>query len=226
MRLAAYARVSTVEQVDHGQGLDIQAFAIKKWAKSSGHRIDHFFQDEGVSGAIEDREGLESALACIGYNGVEGLVVTSLDRLARSLTVQEAALQQAWSAGGRVFAVDSGEVLADDPDDPMRTFVRQVLGAVSQLEAGMIRRRLKRGREHKAARGGYAHGAPPYGYAASGGELVPDEAEQEITTAILVMRESGASLREIARHLNDQGIPSKHGGRWHPTTVARVLNQD
>lgn len=226
MRLVGYVRVSTVEQVDHGQGLEIQELAITKWAESNGHRIAHFFQDEGVSGTIEDREGLESALASIGCDGVKGVVVTSLDRLARSLTVQEAALQQAWCAGGRVFTVDSGEVVADDPDDPMRTFVRQVLGAVSQLEAGMIRRRLKRGREHKAAQGGYAHGAPAYGYRASDGELVPDEAEQEVVEAVLRMRRDGASLRDIARHLNSQGIPSKRGGRWHPTTVARVVNHD
>ena len=65
MRLAAYLRVSTVEQVDHGQGLDIQESAINKWARSNGHRIAHWFQDEGVSGTIEHREGLESALASI-----------------------------------------------------------------------------------------------------------------------------------------------------------------
>jgi DNA invertase Pin-like site-specific DNA recombinase len=74
---------------------------------------------------------------------------------------QEAALVQVWQAGGKGFAVDTGEVLADDPDDPVRTFVRQVLGAVSHLEAGMIARRLRRGRHHKAEQGGYAHDAPP-----------------------------------------------------------------
>lgn len=49
-------------------------------------------------------------------------VVSSLDRLARSLTLQEASLQQVWGSGGSVFAVDTGEVMADDPDDPVRTF--------------------------------------------------------------------------------------------------------
>ena len=121
-------------------------------------------RDAGVSGTTDEREGLTEALAAVRYNGADGLVVHTLDRLARSLTVQEAALQQVWSAGGRVFTVDQGEVLADDPEDPVRTFVRQVLGAVSQLEAGMIARRLRRGRQHKAEQGGYAFGGPPLGY--------------------------------------------------------------
>ena len=157
------------------------------------------------------------------FNGADGIVVSSLDRLARSLTLQEASLQQVWASGGNVFAVDTGEVKADDPDDPVRTFVRQILGAVSQLEAGMIARRLRRGREHKAAQGGYAHGAPPYGFTAESGQLVPDPDEQRIVLEMIDMRAAGSSLRGIATHLNTSGVSAKRGGTWHPQTVARVL---
>lgn len=224
MKVVGYARVSTSGQVEDGHGLEIQDSAIREWTKQHRHRLVAMYRDEGVSGSTDAREGLEEALTGVKYNGIEGLVVASLDRLARSLTVQEAALQQVWSSGGRVFAVDTGEVLADDPDDPIRTFVRQVLGAVSQLESGMIARRLRRGREHKAKMGGYAHGAPPYGYRAEGGELAPDRDEQEAISLAVEMRESGASFRQIANHLNDEGIASKRGGRWHPQTVARVVD--
>jgi len=130
--------------------------------KEHGHRLVALHRDEGISGTVEidGREGLTEALAAIRFNGAQGLVVTTLDRLARSLTVQEAILAQVWSAGGKVFATDDGEVLADDPDDPARTFIRQVMGAVGQLERGLIARRLRRGRQHKAETGGYAWGAP------------------------------------------------------------------
>jgi DNA invertase Pin-like site-specific DNA recombinase len=173
----------------------------------------------------EDRTGLEEALSAIRFNGASGLVVTSLDRLARSLSVQEAALQQVWSGGGRVFTVESGEILADDPDDPMRTFVRQVLGAVSQLEAGMIARRLARGRHHKAETGGYAYGAPPFGYRSEGGELVPDPIEQDVIDQMADLRGQEMSLRQIAATLNEKRVASKRGGQWHPQTVSRVLGQ-
>ena len=146
MRVVGYVRVSTVGQVQDGQGLAIQEKAIRSWVKEHKHRLVGVYRDEGVSGSVEEREGLEEALEAVKFNGADGLVVNSIDRLARSLTVQEAALVQVWNAGGKAFAVDQGEVLEDDPDDPMRTFVRQVLGAVSQLEAGMIARRLRRGR--------------------------------------------------------------------------------
>jgi hypothetical protein len=37
------------------------------------------------------------------------------------------------------------------------------------------------------------------------------------------MRDQGWALRKIAGALNDQGITSKKGGRWHPQTVKYLL---
>jgi hypothetical protein len=59
-----------------------------------------------------------------------------LVRLARTLVVQEAVLGHVWKHTGRVFAVDVGEVLQDDPDDPMRTAIREIMGVFAQRERG------------------------------------------------------------------------------------------
>ncbi|MFI0218858.1 recombinase family protein [Streptomyces lydicus] len=59
---------------------------------------------------------------------VQGIVVPNLDRLARELVVHEAALAQCWKHGGRAFMADQGEILPDDPEDPMRTAMRQLMG--------------------------------------------------------------------------------------------------
>ena len=77
-----------------------------------------------------------------------------LDRLARDLMTQEAALGRVWRHDGRVFTVDKGEILADDPADPMRTAFRQMLGVFAQLERGMIRARMDAGRQAKNERAG------------------------------------------------------------------------
>ena len=225
MKLVGYIRVSTNGQVEDGAGLQIQESSVRTWAKTNGHTLEEIYRDEGVSGSENERDGLAEALTAIKFNGADGLVVPSLDRLAPSLTVQEAALQQIWRADGAVFTVETGLVPADDPDDPVRTFVRQVLGAVSQLEAGIIRRRLLRGRRHKASTGGYTHGAPPFGWRAEGGELVPDPAEQEVVRMMRSSRERGDSLRSIAKQLNAERISPKRGETWYPQTVARVLQR-
>jgi DNA invertase Pin-like site-specific DNA recombinase len=95
-------------------------------------------RDERVSGTEDaaDRPGLTAALTMIEDRGAEGLLVARLDRLARTLAVQEAVLGHVWKHGGRVYAADVREVLQDDPDDPMRTAMRQMMGCSLNSSAG------------------------------------------------------------------------------------------
>ena len=134
MKLVAYLRVSSETQLE-GFGLDVQEAGIKKWAKANGHTIVATFTDAGVSGAKDavDRPGLTDVLSELANPpAADGMVVYRLDRLARALTVQEAVLALVWRDGGRVFTVEDGEVLEDDPDDPMRTAIRQMRGVFAQ----------------------------------------------------------------------------------------------
>lgn len=225
MRLTAYLRVSTDLQAEQGLGLSVQRHAIRAWAKASGHRIVQWFSDEGVSGThdVDARPGLLDALATLEAGEAAGLVTYRLDRLARKLTVQEATLARIWSLGGTAFAVDLGEVPQDDPDDPMRTALRQMVGVFAQLDRGMIAARLRAGRRMKAARGGYAGGAPSFGQRAEGRALVVDDTEQETVARITCLAREGLSSRQIAEALNTEGRPSKRGGTWSSATVCRVL---
>ncbi len=40
---------------------------------------------------------------------------------------------------------------------------------------------------------------------------------------ILDMKRAGASINEIARRLNRDGIPTKKGGKWYASTVSNIL---
>ena len=226
MKLIGYARVSTEQQAEKGLGLEVQERAIRRWVKDNGHRLVAILRDEGLSGARDsaDRPALAEALEAVESHRADGMVVYRLDRLARLLTVQEAALAQIWNHRGRCFAVDTGEVLQDDPDDPMRTAMRQMIGVFSQLERGMIGARMRAGRRLKAERGGYAGGRPPYGYRAEGRQLVPDSNERGAIAQAVRLRKQGASLRDIASELEGVGFVRKGGTeRWHPVQVARLL---
>ena len=145
MKVVAYARVSTRGQAEDGLGLSVQAEGIEKWAKANGLELVAIVTDEGISGTRDawDRPGLTEALTMLENGSADGLVVHRLDRLARSLTVQEAILAHLWRLGRAMFTVDSGPVLQDDPDDPMRTAMRQMAGVFAQLERAMLVKRLR-----------------------------------------------------------------------------------
>ncbi len=230
MKISAYLRVSTDAQTEHGLGLDVQRQAIRAWARQHGHKITSWHRDEGVSGSngLDGREALPDAVGEVRDHRAAGLVIYRLDRLARDLILQETLLAEIASLGGQVFSTMPGEqdVIEDDPEDPSRRLIRQVLGAVSEYERSLIRLRLRNGRRRKAERGGFAYGSPPYGWRTESRELVPEPAEQAALVLIRELRAAGQSVRSIAAARAADGHQPTRGGRWHPETIRRVLARD
>lgn len=228
MKLAAYTRVSTANQAEHGFGLAVQKETISRWARSQGHTITAWHEDAGESGAdgLDARLGLADAIESIRTGTARGLIVARLDRLARDLVLQETLLGEIRKHKGRAFSCSAGEdaYLEDDPDDPSRKLIRSILGAVATYEREIIRLRMAAGRARKKAAGGYASGRPGYGWRAIDGELVPDPIEQSQIDLMRSLRASGASLNHVAIVLERLEVPTKiPGGRWQPNTVARIL---
>jgi DNA invertase Pin-like site-specific DNA recombinase len=237
MKVVAYLRVSTIEQADKGYGLDMQRQAIAKAANSIGAKVVAWCADEGLSGAkpAVDRPGLGEALTMVRLGQADGLIVRDLDRLARAVTVQEAVLAEVWQRKSAAVytSVPAQEVLRDDPDDPMRTAMREMAGVFAGLERRMIAKRLRDGRKTKAANGGHVNGPAPYGWRTSKrtpsnphGALVEVASEQKALRLMRSMSAAGASTREIARALNAEGHPTKRGGTWSSPTVSRIIQRD
>ena len=227
MNLIAYTRISSDGQLD-GFGIDTQERAIASWTKTHGHRIVGTVSDVGVSGATDavDRPGLSAALEALDAREAHGLVIARLDRLARALTVQEAALAFIWRSGAEVFTADSGQVLRDDPDDPMRTALRQVVGVFAELDRRMVVKRLRDGRAAKSATGRKAVGSYAYGYVGVGKgkrrDAAPQSAEQSAIAFILEARRAGRSYRQIAQALDLQGHLPRRAAKWSPVSVRSV----
>lgn len=228
MKLIPYLRVSTDRQADEGTGLDVQSDAIRRWAKANGHTLTKAYTDRGVSGAkeLEHRPRLMDAIGALKARQAGGLVVYRLDRLARDLIVQESLLAEMRRLGAQVFTTSPAEAgyLEDDPTDPSRRLIRQVLGAVAEYERAMTALRLRSARDRKRELGEYAgFGSPAFGLRSEGGNLVPADDEQRAIRRIVELRSDGASLPVIASTLAAEGVTSKRGGPWHPTTISRVL---
>lgn len=226
MDLVAYLRISSESQLD-GFGLPVQRKAVRAWAKSNGHRVAHEIIDSGVSGtrSAADRPGLSAALDMLRPPPrAQGLIVARLDRLARALTVQEAILAVAWRSDATVFTADGGEVLRDDPNDPMRTAIRQMQGVFAELERSLVTKRLRDGRQAKREAGSHAVGQHPYGRQPGGRGVdgVIDLDEQRVIDRITQLRGSGASYRAICSTLNSDGIRPRRAAVWSPAVVRRI----
>jgi DNA invertase Pin-like site-specific DNA recombinase len=233
MNLTAYLRVSTTAQALDGYGLDVQKKACRAWAKANGHRIVDWCTDAGISGDLDatDRPGLSAVLDALRPPPkATGLLVARLDRLARSLTVQEAVLQVAWRAGASVFTADAGEVLPDDPSDPMRTAMRQMAGVFAQLDRALVVKRLRDGREAKAAQGRHAAGTYPFGYRGVGEgktrDAAPNPDEQATIARIIELRNDGQSFREVAETLDAEGRRPRRAASWSAMSVRNIVARE
>jgi DNA invertase Pin-like site-specific DNA recombinase len=230
VKTVAYLRVSTDRQAEEGLGLAVQEQAIRAWARESKHRIVAWHRDEGVSGSngIETRLGLADALDDLRAHRAQAIVVYRLDRLARDLVLQEQLLAELRRMPRELFTTAAGEqdYLRDDPTDPSRKLIRQVLGAVNEYERAMIRLRLQAGARRKKEQGGYAGGQPPFGWAARNGQLVPVEAEQSIIRRMRELRAAGVSCRQVAAALNTEGTLSRNGKPWQDVVIGRILQRD
>ncbi len=223
-KVLGYTRVSTQEQVT-GYGLEVQAKAIRDYAKVNGLRLVRILSDEGQSGTngLDARVGLAEALAIVERGEVAGIVVARMDRLARDLLLQETLMARMRQAGAEVISVSEPDM---DSDDPTRVLVRQVLGSISQYERALIRGRMMAGKAAKVAGGGYGGGRPPFGWRAEGKELVPEPREQEVIALIRQLHDEGLSSRQIAARLEEAGHRPKVGDRWSSNQVLRVVQRE
>ena len=135
--LIGYARVSTDEQ-----DLTAQRDALA----ALGVAPERIYVDHGLTGTNRARPGLREAMAaCRG----DILVVTKLDRLARSLpdardiVAELTAREVALSLGGSVH----------DPTDPVGRLLFNVLAMVAEFESDLIKMRTREGMKVARAKG-------------------------------------------------------------------------
>lgn len=217
-----YLRVSGKRQVK-GDGFSRQREAILAYAKSAKYNIVDEFCDEGVSGTkeLEGRAELAALLDLCRSGEIKVVLVERADRLARDLMVGEVILGQFRDLNVRVIAVDSGTDLTAHNDDPTRTLIRQVLGAVAQFEKSVMVSKLRAARERARIRHGSCEGRKPFG-------KNPEEKKTLIRMKQLrriVNETCRLSYAKIADILNDEGHQTRHGRPWVSGTIRKILKR-
>jgi site-specific DNA recombinase len=164
VRIAIYGRVSTSQQVDHRtieQQLERLAAAVRARA-ADGWTLDpaHLFRDDGYSGAVLARPGLDRLRDAVKGREIDRVLVTSPDRLARNYVHQMVLLEEWAQAGCAAEFLD--RPMSDDPHDQL---LLQIRGAVAEYERTLIAERMRRGRLAKLRAGLLLPWTyPPYGY--------------------------------------------------------------
>ena len=221
MKIVTYHRVSTARQGISGLGLEAQAKAIEDFVRTrNGELLSSFTEVE--SGKNNDRPELEKALHLAKVTGAI-LLIAKLDRLSRN-------------AAFLLTLRDSGVkfIAADMPDATDLTV--GIMALVAQQEREAISKRTKEALAAAKARGtklGNPNGAAALLRAGKGNkagvkaiQANADRHAADLAPVISKLRAEGkSSLGMMATALNERGMLTPRGGRWHKSSVRNLMKR-
>ena len=212
-----YCRVSSDRQVREGHGLDGQERNCRRYAEARGYEVAQVFRDEGVSGELIDREGMQRLLDFLDVHGRDGeyvVVIDDIKRLARDL-VGHFALRKAIQTRGAKLE-SPGLKFGDGPEEVL---VESIMAATAQYERHSNKRQVMN-RMRARLEAGYWPFFPPPGYtvakvAGHGKLLVRKEPEATIIQEALQGFASGRlpSQLDVRRFLAARGFKAGAANR-------------
>lgn len=207
-----YIRVSGKGQIQ-GDGFPRQEAEIRAYAAAHDIHLTRWFKEHGISGTTEldDRPALLEMLEALAANGIKLVLIEKLDRLARDLMVQETIISDLRKRGFELVSATEPDLLQNDP---ARTLMRQIFGAIAQYEKAMIVAKLRGSRERARLRKGRCEGRKPYG---------TSEDERRIIIRMQELRQEGLGFDRIAAALDQEGHKPRSGKQWHGLVVNRIM---
>src|SRR5215510_8589623 len=225
---AIYARVSSDRQKEN-HTIASQTAALIEYAQTHGYSVPPawVFQDEGYSGALLVRPGLEALRDLAAEGQIAAALIYSPDRLSRKYAYQVLLSEELSRCGVElIFLKAPAGATAEDQ------LLVQFQGMIAEYERAQIAERSRRGKRHRARAGEISvlSGAPygyryicksdegPAAYAVIDAEAgVVRQVYEHYTTA-------GWSIGAITRWLNEQRVATRTpGARWERSMVWAML---
>lgn len=227
-RAAIYARVSSSKQSEEGT-IESQIDVLVNYANKHDFEIPEgwIFQDNGVSGSIIQRPGLDCLRDLIASGSPDIVLIYHPDRLARKYVYQAIILEEFAKCGVEVVFYKNKR--AETPEEHL---LEQFQGVFAEYERAQITERCRRGRLHKARQGSVTVlPNAPYGYRYVKDEksgLACYELHQEESETVLKLFQmyasEGKSLRNLCSYMDQNGKkPRKSLLGWNEGTVRGIL---
>ena len=144
----AYARVSTRKQSRDGNGLEEQITQLK----IAGY--DELIVEE-FTGSTTKRPKLDALIQRLQTG--DTLIVTKLDRFARSAAEGLSLINDLLARGVNVFILNMGLI----DNTPIGKLITTILLAIAEFERDMIIERTQAGKEIARSKNGFREGRPP-----------------------------------------------------------------
>lgn len=215
---AVYVRLS-VEGSDrekNRESIAMQRYMLEKYVEAQPDmRLAGVFCDNGETGTNFSRPGFEDMMDAVRQRKADCIVVKDLSRFGRNYVETGYYLEKIFPyLDVRFVAINDRYDTLDGNGDDM---VLSLKNLVNDLYAKDISKKVNSTFETMRKNGELTSGQPPYGYQRAPEnkrKLVIDPETAPVVRDIFQWRLNGLGAAQIARRLNDCGIPSP-GMYWH-----------
>lgn len=219
LRAIIYLRQSTYRE--ESISLDLQERACRDYAERNGYDVIAVEADPGISGRTWSRRPkVQAVMAAIEEGRADVILLWKWSRLSRSRKDWAVAADRVDIAGGRIES-------ATEPIDTATAsgrFARGVMTEYAAFQSEQIGEVWEDVRQRRLSLGLPASGRLPFGWEWVNGNVAPhpDRAPYVVEMYSRYLRGSGYS--EIAKWLNDSGVPGPLGNPWTRTRPKTVLD--
>ena len=190
---------------------------LRSYAAEHGYVVFDEYVDDGWSGTNFDRPDFKRMIADIEAKKVNMVITKDLSRLGRDyITAGQYTEIYFPSKGVRYIAIHDGY----DSDSPYSD-IAPFKNVINEMYARDTSKKIRSAFATKMRDGAYIAAFAPYGYQkdpADKNHLVVDRQSGQVVKRIFRMAAEGAPPAEIARSLNERGIP--------PPAVYRCMTHD
>ncbi len=222
-KVCAYCRVSrnTADQLNsYARQIRVYTDLIRR---NPDWQMVEIFADEGITGtSASKRPEFQRMLKLCEQKQIDLIITKSISRFARNTMEALDIVRKLKILGiGVQFEKEGINTLSLGDEMLLNTFT-----AIAQEESIAISERIRYSNTKRMESGDFIDGNAPYGYRMVDRVLIPKEDEAQIVRDIFDQYLKGASTHEIARNLNDAGIPGKFGSTWKVSTIRYILRNE
>lgn len=223
-KVCAYARVST-NSLDQADSLENQTSYYKeKITSNPAYEFVGVFADRGYTGTKDNRPEFQKMMSLCRAGAIDLILVKSVSRFARNTTIVLQYVRELKALGVEVRFEDQNiKTLTQDGElmlTVLSAFAEEESRSVSENIKWQIRKKFEKGELIINTKRFLGYDKDAYG------DLVINQREAKIVRRIFEDYLSGKGSFIIAKELNQEGIPTITGAKWHDTTILSVLKNE
>ena len=213
-----YARFSSHAQNE--QSIEGQLKECYAFAERSGLRIVHEYIDRALTGTTDKRPEFLQMIEDSKRKGFQFVVVYQLDRFARNR--YDSATYKAKLKKNGVRVLSAKENITDDASGIL---IEGVLESMAEYYSAELSQKIKRGIAISASKCKFFGGKVPLGYKIDEKkDYVINEETAPIVRRMFEMLAGGYNYAQIARYMNERGIPTSTGGKWGKNSFNSIFS--